>query len=441
MSLAAEIIEYMGGLVLSGGDHDGRLLEVLPWERQFVRGVFSRTGDAAISCARGNGKTLVVAAIASAVVDPSGPLHGNRREVICVASSFAQSKIIFEDVLAFLGERFDLDDRSRWRKQDSQNAALLEFRASGARIRCIGADPRKMHSLRPYLAVVDEPAQHNPAQTDRMLAAIRTGLGKTPGSRLIALGTRSHDSGHWFSRMLESADYSQVHAMRPDGSPFTLKQIRRANPSYDHLPSLAKRIQAEIRDARVDPDARAAWVALRGNGGQSDVDRSVLVDSATWSRAESLPEADRSGGYVLGLDVSSTQSMTCAVAYFRSGRVECFGMFPEHPDLRTRGLQDGVGGAVSDDAEAGRVADPRATGGGHRRVALGVSGPLGCSPGDGDGPVERSFCETGCRQGEVPTVGDRHPRAGVPRSGKRHQRSAEGDLGRSRPARRVPTAS
>ena len=363
MSLAAQIIEYVSGLRLSGGDHDGERFTVLPWQKRFIRGVFSRDGDAALSCGRGAGKSALVGAIACSVLDPSGPLHGVRREVIVVASSFTQGKVIFEDALGFLAERFDLADRSRWRRQDSQNIATLEFLPSGCRIRCVGSDPRRAHGLRPFLVLCDEPAQWNSSTADRMLAALTTGLGKTPNSRLVALGTRPETASHWFSRMLVSADYSQTHAMRPDENPFTLKQLRRSIPSWDHLPSLRKRIAGEIKFARLDPDARARFVALRGNGGVSDIDRSVLLDAATWQRAEQLPEADRAGGYILGLDTSSTQSMTCAVAYWKSGRVECFGMFPQEPDLRVRGLRDGVGGLVSDDGAAGRVADPRASGG------------------------------------------------------------------------------
>ena len=46
-----------------------------------------------------------------------------------------------------------------------------------------------------------------------MVAAIRTGLGKVPDSRLIALGTRPADGAHWFAKLLKGgAAYSQVHA-------------------------------------------------------------------------------------------------------------------------------------------------------------------------------------------------------------------------------------
>ena len=38
--------------------------------------------------------------------------------------------------------------------------------------------------------------------------------------------------------------------------------IRKANPSWAHLPSLRARIKQEAREARIDPDALASFKAL-----------------------------------------------------------------------------------------------------------------------------------------------------------------------------------
>ena len=103
MASRARISEYMSGLMLAGGDHDGQSFTVLPWEARFVRGAFRELADSALSVGRGNGKSALVAGLACAVVDPPGSLHGRRREVVCVAASFEQSRIIFEDCLAFIG--------------------------------------------------------------------------------------------------------------------------------------------------------------------------------------------------------------------------------------------------------------------------------------------------------------------------------------------------
>ena len=308
----------------------------------------------------------LVAGVASAVVDPEGPLWSPRAEVVCVASSFQQSRIVFEDVLGFMGQRHDLSDRRVWRKQDSAQLAILEHRPSGSRIRCLGSDPRRAHGLRPKLALLDEPAQWPPGTADKMLGAIRTALGKVPGSRLVALGTRSDDPAHWFSKLLGTAAYSQVHAARPDDPPFTLETIRRANPSLEYLPSLKARILAERADARVDPDQLAEWRALRLNQGVSDTAVAVLLDADTWRRAEGAEAAGR-GGAVWGIDLGSGAAMSAVAAYFPSGRLDAVAAFPELPDLRRRGLADGVGRQYQRMADRGelvtvgrRVADVKA---------------------------------------------------------------------------------
>ena len=362
----SDLVGWLGGLTLLGGDLDGQRLTVWPWEARFIRGVWSGPGDGALSVARGNGKSGLVAGIGSAVVDPSGPLHSRRAEVVVVASSFQQGRVIFEDVVGFLRPRHDLTKRNTWRMQDSAQLASLEHRPSGARIRCIGSDPRRAHGLRPRLVLADEPAQWEPGKADRMLAALRTGLGKVPGSKLIALGTRSDDPGHWFSKMLTTAAYAQVHAARPDVPPFLLSTIRRANPSLEYLPSLKARILAEREDARRDPDQLAEWKALRLNMGVSDTAVAVLLDADTWRRAEG-EEAERRGGAVWGIDLGSGQAMSAVAAYFPSGRLDALAAFPELPSLAQRGISDGVGRLYQKMAERGeliragrRVADVKA---------------------------------------------------------------------------------
>ena len=356
MTLSADLIRYLAGLTLSGGDHDGDAFTVLPWERRFVRGAFGRPGHAALSVARGNGKSALVAGIATAVVDPDGPLNGRRREAVCVASSFDQSKIIFEDVLAFLRERHDLGNRRLWRLQDSANRAIVEHIPTGARVRCVGSDPKKAHGLRPFLALCDEPAQWDAAKQDRMLAAIRTGLGKTPDSRMIALGTRPADPEHWFSKMLTGAGvaYHQCHAAGVNDPPFRARTWAKANPSLAHLPSLAATIKEESVHAKADPAMLAGFRALRLNLGTSDVEQSMLLDADLWERIEGV--ADRQGPVVWGIDLGTSAAQSAIAAYWpETGRLEVVAAFPTEPSLAERGLRDGVAGLYGQCAARGEL--------------------------------------------------------------------------------------
>ena len=210
-------------------------------------------------------------------------------------------------------------------------------------MRCIGSDPSGAHGLAPVLVVGDEPAQWPGTTSEKMLAALRTSMGKIDGARLIALGTRPADSSHWFQGMLDGGcSYAQSHAARETDPPFHRRTWLRANPSLPIMPALEKRIRQEAADARRDPSLLAGFLALRLNGGVDDTLQATLLDAGTWERCEG--KAERRGPFVLGVDLGGSASMSAAAAYWpASGRLEAFGVFPREPDLRERGLRDGCG--------------------------------------------------------------------------------------------------
>ena len=296
--------------------------------------------EAALSVSRGNGKSTLVAGLACAAVD--GPLVVPRGETVVVASSFDQARLVFEHCLGFLADKISEDPKA-WRIQDSANRASIEARESGARIRCLGSDPRRAHGLAPRLVLADEPAQWPPSTSDRMLAALRTSLGKLSGARLIAIGTRPADETHWFEKMLQGgADYAQLHAARPDDPPFWRRTWQRANPSLQYMPELEAVLQAEAEKARQDPSQLASFRALRLNQGVSDVERTLLLTAGVWQTIEGQAEA--AGPCVWGVDLGTTASMSAVAAYWPdTGRLEVLAAFPAAPSLPERGLVDGVG--------------------------------------------------------------------------------------------------
>ena len=131
---------YLSGLTVS----QGQAFTVLPWQARFCRGACAAGIQfAALSIARGNGKTTLLAGIAAAHLD--GPLAVPRGETIIVAASFAQARIAFDHVRAFMGDK--LADRKRWRVQDTMQTATIEDRETGAKLKVIGSDPRRAHGL------------------------------------------------------------------------------------------------------------------------------------------------------------------------------------------------------------------------------------------------------------------------------------------------------
>ena len=154
-----------------------------------------------------------------------------------MASSLTQARIAFEHCLMFVKAEIDAEP-GRWSVQDTAQRASITDRRTGARVRCISSDPRRAHGLAPVLALLDEPAQWPTNTGSKMLAAIVTGLGKIPGSRLVALGTRPADRDHWFSKMLDGgASYSQVHAARESDPPFSMSTTLAEHFSVGPLPN------------------------------------------------------------------------------------------------------------------------------------------------------------------------------------------------------------
>ena len=240
---SADLVRYIEKLRLTHGAKAGHPFKLLAWQRAFVKGAFKRNvSRAALSVPRGPGKTTLLAAVAAAAVD--GPLRLPRGEVVVVASSFEQAKILFGDLLAFTGTQGEIDKRV-WRKHDTAQRASLEHLPSGCRVKAIASDPRRAHGLCPSLVIADEPAQWPSSTTDAMYAALNTALGKVPNSRLIAIGTRPADSGHWFERLLQDADYALCHAAESDDNPFDVATWTKALPQLKRLPHLFKAFRDE----------------------------------------------------------------------------------------------------------------------------------------------------------------------------------------------------
>ena len=343
---------YLSGLTVSQGRRAGEPFAVLPWQRRFVRHAFAPgVQSAALSVARGNGKTALLSGIAAATLD--GPLAVPRGETVIVASSFEQARIAFEHVVAFMGDK--LSDKRRWKTWDTAQQGRIEDKVTGARVRVIGSDPRRAHGLAPVLVLADEPAQWPSSTGEKMVAALRTAAGKQPHSRFVALGTRPADAEHWFSKLLTGgADYAQCHAAGSDDPKYHKRTWVKANPSLGHMPDLVTAIRTEALQAKRDPSLLAAFEALRLNLGTADTAVSVLLDAGLWAAIEG--EVALSGPLVWGVDLGTSAAQSAIACYApETGALACLAAFPSEPSLAERGLRDGVGGLYVECARRGEL--------------------------------------------------------------------------------------
>ena len=343
MKMHQKIIEFVGELVIGQGTHAGEKFTVLPWEKRFIRTAFSTTNNAALSCGRGNGKTVLVAGIACAAL--VGPLAQDMAEILIVASSFEQGKICFRHILHFLKPWTEAEPK-RFSIQDSRNQAQIEDKTTKSRIKVVGSDPRRMHGAQPLLVFADEPAQWPPNTAEKAVSALETSMGKIEGSRIVYLGTKADSSDHWYNRILDDPEYETVvYAAKKDDNPFWKKTWRKANPSLDHFPELERVIRRESRRARRDPRALAALKALRCNMGTPDTVENVLLSADVWQGLEvDTVDGLQHGAYVLGIDLGTTAAMSAGSAFWPdTGALDALAVLPHYPNLQDKGLADGVG--------------------------------------------------------------------------------------------------
>ena len=104
MNQANAVIDWIGNLKIDQGDKAGEKFEVLPWQARFIRGTLNPdTRISALSIGRANGKTTLVAALATVFI--RGPLAQENTEVVTLASVFNQATLCFEQICRFLGIR------------------------------------------------------------------------------------------------------------------------------------------------------------------------------------------------------------------------------------------------------------------------------------------------------------------------------------------------
>ena len=359
--VVSTLAAWLETLTVSQGALAGSRLKLLPWELDFLAGAFADGIDtAALTIARGNGKTALCAALAAAAV--AGPLAVPRGACLVTASSYEQAKILFRFALDYLRPWLEAEP-DRYRILDSSTASRVEDRKTGAVLRAIGSDPRRAHGEAPSLVLIDEPAQIPPNVSERMFSALGTARGKIPDARLIALGTRPATSGGWFAKLLAPGVpgvYAQVHAAPPGAALDDVAAWEKANPSLPYFPALRTALERESARALADPSNAAGFRALRLNAGTSDVDANTLIDVDTWERSEADELPPRRGPMVLGVDLGGASAMTGAAAYWpHSGRLEATAWFPGVPTLAERGLRDGVGRLYVELAERGELLTTR----------------------------------------------------------------------------------
>ena len=333
--------------------------DLRPFQRRFLAAALAPGIEvAALSLPRANGKTTLLALLATRALTPGDPLFVEGASNVLIAGSIKQSRPGFRLARAALGE-------DGYRYEDSNQAVKILHLDTQTRLDVHAANAKTaLGWLGARLILVDEGA----VVSGDLWDAIATTAGKGETTIIIAGTLAPSGRDDWWPKLVKRGSGPGVHVTVMQGDPDTWDAwptIRKCNPLAAVNPRLRKTLLRERYEARSDDRLRARFMSLRLNI-PTRTDERELIPPHQWEAVLARPVPPREGQAVLGLDLGAARSWSAAALWWRNGRAEVYASIPGIPDIdvqeRSLGFGRGVLRSMVDRgtvavAEGKRVAD------------------------------------------------------------------------------------
>ena len=295
--------------------------------------------EAALFCARKNGKSAILAVLVLAHLAHDGPLR--RRGWRCGAASLSRDKAIelwqqVQDIALASG-------LSEVRCGKVPRHVASEF----GRVDILSADKSAGHASGFDLAIADELGLF-PEKGRDLVAGLLTSTSARDG-RLLAISVIGDSplTREMMDRQGDPATVVHVYQADKDCALEDERAWRAANPGLGSIKSRGY-MRDMARRAAANPSEQATFRAFDLNQ-PGNPTREVIVPVDRWEAVAARRRPERTGPAFVGIDLGGSVSMTAAAIYWPDGgRLECYGGFGDVPDLRARGEADGVGGRYCD---------------------------------------------------------------------------------------------
>ena len=188
-------------------------MKLRPFQREFVAGVLRPgTKRAALSLARGNGKSWLAAALAADALSPGGALFEAGAENVLLSGSFDQARYVFRFAKGFLGE-------AGYSYLDSTNKLAIRHKATGTRLLVRSSRAKGAFGIvGARIAIADEPGAWDTIGGEMMNAALDTSLGK-PGTdlKIVYLGTLAPSARGWWADLIADGTNGSTYVQSLQG--------------------------------------------------------------------------------------------------------------------------------------------------------------------------------------------------------------------------------
>jgi phage terminase large subunit-like protein len=318
MPEADRVLAFLESLPIVSGIRAGEQMEVLDFQRQFVRAVYEPVDNsgkrlvrlAALSVARGNGKSALLAGLSLAHL--LGPCLEPYGECYAAALDREQAGVLYHQTRAYIeatpwmAARVNIRD---WHKEIVDEPTQSRWRA-------LTSDARKAHGLAPSFWVADEVAQWKSRELWDNLA---TGMGKRAAALGVTISTQAADDLHFFSEMLDAEPvptiYTQLHAAPDDCALDDEAAWLAANPALGTFLNADQFADAAARAMR-SPSFTPSFRLLQLN--QRIAAEARFLNPAEWAlNGEPFEPVELEGKRCFGgLDLSSTRDLTAFALWF-----------------------------------------------------------------------------------------------------------------------------
>ena len=320
-----------------------------PWQLDFLRGALKPdVMEAALSVARKNGKSGLIAAVLLCYM--AGPWKRRGwRGLVCSLTGRLSAELLtaMQSIATASGLSGITFKRSPYPGQAnvSDEDIILDF---------LAADKASGHAMGADVAIIDEAGLLEERQRPLWNAMLSSVSGRD--GRLVCISIRGECPmfDELIARQGDPAVHVTEYAAPSEGALDDPATWQAANPGLGTIKSAEYMRKAAAR-AIATPADQSSFRAHDLNQPQQP-ERVLIISISDWeSCLVEIPPA-RAGICCLGLDLGGSTSMTCAVAHWpATGRFECWGAFPDNPDLVLRGEADAVGGLYVRMATAGEL--------------------------------------------------------------------------------------
>lgn len=308
-------------LVLTEGEHDGRPFILQPWQKFIIGSIFGWMGPdgyrrfrtAYVEVGKGNGKSPMAAGIGLYGLIFDGE-HG--AEIYSAATTRDQAKILFRDAEHMVKSSPYLSP------QIDQNVNNLAFQRTLSYFRPVSSEHRALDGKRVHMALIDEVHEHpNATVVDKMRAG-------TKGRRqalIFEITNSGYDRNsvcwqhHEYSErlltgLIDNDSWFAYICGLDEGDDWRDPAVWiKANPNLG-VSITEKYLREQVAEAVDMPSKQNIVKRLNFCIWTEQAER--WLDMEKWDACSAPPQVSRGDVCYLGLDLSTGQDITAAIAVF-----------------------------------------------------------------------------------------------------------------------------